>query len=81
MTVRVIPFALDDFPGAGSAMVYLGGAVTHLDTVIRDAPHGTAFVDSAAQLEHFRTLFRRVKKAALDPERSRDLIHQTAKEL
>lgn len=81
VTVRVIPFGLDDFPGAGSAMVYLGGAVTHLDTVIRDAPHGTGFIDSAAQLEHFRRLFRRVSEAALDPEQSRDLIHQSAKEL
>ncbi|AJE41066.1 helix-turn-helix domain-containing protein [Streptomyces nodosus] len=81
VTVRVIPFALDDFAGAGSTMVYLGGAVPRLDTVVRDAPHGTAFVDSAAQLEHFRMLFRRVKAASLPPEQSRDLIHELAKEL
>ncbi|WP_276622221.1 DUF5753 domain-containing protein [Streptomyces gilvus] len=81
VTVRVIPFTLDDFAGAGSAMVYLGGAVPHLDTVVRDAPHGTAFVDSQAQLEHFRKLFRRVREASLDPQRSRDLIHRLAKEL
>ncbi|MCX4907971.1 helix-turn-helix transcriptional regulator [Streptomyces sp. NBC_00878] len=79
--VRVIPFGLDDFAGAGSAMVHLGGAVPRLDTVVRDAPHGTAFVDSEAQLEHFRKLFRRVREASLTPERSRDLIHQLAKEL
>ncbi|MBY8844994.1 helix-turn-helix transcriptional regulator [Streptomyces sp. SP2-10] len=81
VTVRVIPFALDDFAGAGSTMVHLGGAVPRLDTVVRDAPHGTAFVDSDAQLEHFRKLFRRVREAALPPERSRDLIHQLMKEL
>lgn len=81
VTVRVIPFGLDDFAGAGTAMVHLGGTVPRLDTVVRDAPHGTAFVDSEAQLEHFRKLFRRVREAALDPERSRDLIHQLAKEL
>ncbi|MFI0808106.1 helix-turn-helix domain-containing protein [Streptomyces echinatus] len=81
VTVRVIPFALDDFAGAGSTMVHLGGAVPRLDTVVRDAPHGTAFVDSDAQLEHFRKLFRRVKEAALPPEPSRDLIHQLMKEL
>ncbi|WP_030316898.1 helix-turn-helix domain-containing protein [Streptomyces sp. NRRL B-3229] len=81
VTVRVIPFAVDDFAGAGSAMVHLGGAVPRLDTVIRDAPHGTAFLDSEAQLEHFRKLFRRVKEGALTPEQSRDLIHQLAKEL
>ncbi|WP_413758574.1 helix-turn-helix domain-containing protein [Streptomyces sp. MMBL 11-3] len=49
--------------------------------VIRDAPHGTVFLDSKAQLEHFRTLFRTVRKAALPPERSRDLIHRLTKEM
>ncbi|MFF7473892.1 Scr1 family TA system antitoxin-like transcriptional regulator [Streptomyces sp. NPDC008092] len=79
--VRVVPFALDDFAGAGSSMVYLGGAVPRLDTVVRDAPHGTAFVDSEAQLEHFRKLFRKVKEQALPARQSRELIHQLAKEL
>ncbi|MGW2748145.1 helix-turn-helix domain-containing protein [Streptomyces sp. NPDC001450] len=81
VTVRVVPFSLDDFAGAGSTMVHLGGALPRLDTVVRDAPHGTAFVDSEAQLEHFRKLFRRVKEEALPPQQSRDLIHQLAKEL
>ncbi|MEU9440368.1 helix-turn-helix transcriptional regulator [Streptomyces sp. NPDC048304] len=81
VTVRVIPFSLHDFAGAGSTMVHLGGTVPRLDTVVRDAPHGTAFIDSEAQLAHFRTLFRKVKEQALHPEQSRDLIHQLAKEL
>ncbi|MFF1303160.1 helix-turn-helix domain-containing protein [Streptomyces sp. NPDC058307] len=81
VTVRVIPFALDDFAGAGSALVHLGGAVPRLDTVVRDAPHGTAFLDSEAQLEHFRKLFRKVTEGSLPPEQSRDLIHQLTKEL
>ena len=50
VTVRVIPFDLDGFAGAGSAMMYVGGPVPKLDTVVRDAPHGTAFIDSEAQL-------------------------------
>lgn len=81
VTLRVIPFALDDFAGAGATMVHVGGPIPALDTVVRDAPHGTAFVDSAAQLDHFRKLFRRVKELALPPQQSRDLIHQLAKEL
>ncbi|ARP72044.1 XRE family transcriptional regulator [Streptomyces pluripotens] len=81
ITVRVIPFALDDFAGAGSTMVHVGGPVPRLDTIVRDAPHGTAFVDSAAQLEHFRKLFRKVKEEALTPKQSRDLVHRLAKEL
>jgi transcriptional regulator with XRE-family HTH domain len=81
VTVRVIPFDLDGFIDAGSAMVYAGGTMPKLDTVVRDAPHGSAFVDSEAQLGSFRTLFRRVEGVSLDPERSRDFIHRLTKEL
>ncbi|MBZ9640189.1 helix-turn-helix transcriptional regulator [Streptomyces sp. PSKA30] len=81
ITVRVIPFALERFDYTGSAMIYAGGGVPKLDTVVRDGPHGTTFIDSEAQLSVFRTLFRRVEAASLDPERSRELIHKLAKEL
>ncbi|ALO95832.1 DNA-binding protein [Streptomyces hygroscopicus subsp. limoneus] len=81
VTVRVIPFDLDDFGGAGSAMVYAGGPVPRLDTVVRDGPGGPVFIDAEAQLSRYRTLFRRVEAASLDPGRSRDLIHRLAKEL
>jgi transcriptional regulator with XRE-family HTH domain len=81
ITVRVIPFELDDFADVTAAMVYAGGAVPKLDTVVRDGPHGSLFIDSEAQLGVFRTLFRRVEAVSLDPERSRDFIHRLAKEL
>ncbi|MHB9864419.1 helix-turn-helix domain-containing protein [Streptomyces sp. YIM S03343] len=81
VTVRVIPFDLDGFAGAGSAMVYAGGPIPKLDTVLRDGPHGTVFIDAEAQLIRFRTLFRRLEAASLDPERSRDFIYKLAKEL
>ena len=81
ITVRVIPFALEGFAGAASAMVYAGGAVPKLDTVARDAPHSTAFIDAEAQLGAFRGLFRKVETASLAPEQSRDFIHELAKEL
>ncbi|MEV0211071.1 helix-turn-helix transcriptional regulator [Streptomyces sp. NPDC050788] len=79
--VRVIPFDLDGFAGAGSSMVYAGGPVPQLDTVVRDGPHGTVFVDAEAQLGRFRTLFRRVETVSLEPARSRDFIERLAKEL
>lgn len=81
VTVRVIPFDLNGFAGADSAMVYAGGTVPELDTVVRDSPQGTGFIDSAAQLNAYRTLFRRMEVASLRPERSRDFIHRLAKEL
>ncbi|MET8944646.1 helix-turn-helix transcriptional regulator [Streptomyces sp. NPDC004542] len=81
ITVRVIPFDLDSFGGAWSTMMYVGGAVPQLDTAVRDAPHGTALIDSEAQLSSFRALFRKVEAVSLDPARSRDFIHKLAKEL
>lgn len=81
VTVRVIPFDLDGFARAASAMTYVGGAVPKLDTVVRDVPHGSAFIDSEAQLSAFRTRFRKVEAVSLDPARSRDFINGLAKEL
>ncbi|SES04448.1 Helix-turn-helix domain-containing protein [Streptomyces sp. yr375] len=81
VTVRVIPFDLDGFAGAGSAMGYAGGPVPKLDTALRDTPHGTGYLDSEAQLSALRTLLRRVEAVSLNPERSRDFIHRLAKEL
>ncbi|MFG3293523.1 helix-turn-helix domain-containing protein [Streptomyces sp. NPDC048179] len=81
ITVRVIPFDLDGFAGATNAMMYAGGAVPKLDTAVRDAPHGAGFIDSEAQLSAFRTLFRKVESASLDPERSRGFIHNLTKAL
>ncbi|MEU6222619.1 helix-turn-helix transcriptional regulator [Streptomyces sp. NPDC047042] len=81
IAVRVIPFDLDDFGGAWSTMTYAGGVVPRLDTALRDTAHGTAFIDSAAQLAASRTLFRKVKTVSLEPTRSRDFVHRLVKEL
>ncbi|WP_405881893.1 helix-turn-helix transcriptional regulator [Streptomyces sp. NBC_01136] len=80
-TVRIIPTDQDGFAGAGASMMYTGGPVPRLDTGLRDAPTGTAFIDAEPQLEQLRTLFRRVEKASLDPAASRDFIHRLSKEL
>jgi transcriptional regulator with XRE-family HTH domain len=80
VTVRVIPFDLDDFGDITAAMVYAGGSVPKLDTVVRDGPHGSLFIDADAQLSVFRALFRRVEGVSLTPERTRDFIHRLAKE-
>ncbi|MFI6338694.1 helix-turn-helix domain-containing protein [Streptomyces sp. NPDC050535] len=81
ITVRVLPFALEGFARAGSTMTYVGGRVPKLDTVVRDVPHGSAFIDSEAMLGVFRTRFRKIEEVALDPHRSHDFIHRLAKEL
>ncbi|MFE5185359.1 helix-turn-helix transcriptional regulator [Streptomyces sp. NPDC056628] len=81
VTLRVIPFDLDGFARASSTMTYIGGAVPGLDTVARDAPHGALLIDSEAQLDAYRTRFRRVEEVSLAPSRSRDFIHKLAREL
>lgn len=81
ITVRVVPLDLDSFASAGATMVYAGGAVSKLDTVVRDAPHGTVFIDAEAQLGTFRAHFHKVEARSLAQGPSRDLIHKLAKEL
>ncbi|MFD8423447.1 helix-turn-helix domain-containing protein [Streptomyces sp. NPDC059668] len=81
VTVRVIPLDLDGFAGASSTMTYVGGPLPRLDTVVRDALHGSAFLDSEAQLDTYRTSFRKVEGASLDPGQSREFIHRLTKEL
>jgi transcriptional regulator with XRE-family HTH domain len=81
VTVRVIPFDTVGFAGASAALFYAGGRVPALDTVQRDTPYGTAFLDDASQLLSMRTLFRKVEALSLDPVKSRDFIHRLAKEL
>ncbi|KPC85322.1 DNA-binding protein [Streptomyces sp. NRRL WC-3753] len=81
ITVRVIPFDLDGFGGTWSPMMLAGGDVSKLDTAVRDAPHGTGFIDSEAQLNVLRTVFRTVRDVSLDRSRSRDFIQRLAKEL
>jgi transcriptional regulator with XRE-family HTH domain len=81
ITLRVVPFDLDDFSRASSTMTYVGGPLPKLDTVVRDAPHGSVLIDSEAQLNAYRTRFRKVEAVSLEPERSRDFIHKLATEL
>jgi hypothetical protein len=81
ITLRVIPFDVDDFAKASSTMTYVGGPLPKLDTVVRDAPHGSVFIDSEAQLNTYRRSFRRVVAASLEPEQSRKFIHKLTKEL
>jgi hypothetical protein len=81
VTVRVIPIDQDGFGGAGASMMYMGGPVPQLDTGLREAATGTAFIDAEPQLSTLRTLFRKVEKATLDPVASRDFIHRLTKEL
>jgi hypothetical protein len=62
-------------------MMYVGGPVPQLETVLRDFPTGTMFIDAETQLRQLRTLFRKVEEMTLEPRASRDFIHRMTKEL
>lgn len=81
ITLRVVPFDMDHFSGASGTMAYVGGPLRKLDTVVRDAPHGSVFIDSEAQLIAYQTRFRKVEAVSLTPDRSRDFVHRLTKEL
>ncbi|WKX70946.1 helix-turn-helix transcriptional regulator [Streptomyces sp. XD-27] len=81
ITVRVIPFEVEDPIGSGHAMHYTGGPVPQLDTVQIDTALGMDFLHAESRLKRCRMLFEAVKGAALSKSASRDLIHSVIREL
>lgn len=81
VTIRVIPFDVDDFAGAGYSMLYAGGPVPQLDTVQVDAAHGSIFLDAGPQLKKYRALFDRIEGSALSAVESREFIERIARDI
>ena len=81
ITVRVIPFASDDFIEVTQTVLYATGAVPQLDTVHIDTPFGGRFLDTVADLERYTALFTFAEQTSLDPDESRSFIHHIAREL
>ncbi|MEU6376685.1 helix-turn-helix transcriptional regulator [Streptomyces sp. NPDC046909] len=81
VTLRVLPFTAGSFPGSGQSIFYSNGPVPQLDTVHLDQSHGPVFLDAEAQLHMYRRLLDRMEARALPPAKSRDVIHQIAREL
>ncbi|MEV7776457.1 helix-turn-helix transcriptional regulator [Kitasatospora sp. NPDC086791] len=81
ISVRVVPFAIDTFPGAGENLIYAEGPVPELDTVEMDVSQGALFFDSPANLAKHRTVFSSLDSTALSEEQSRDFIRSIMKEV
>ncbi|MFD6549482.1 helix-turn-helix domain-containing protein [Streptomyces sp. NPDC058398] len=81
VTVRVIPFSAGAYPGSGQSVLYAHGAVPQLDTVHLDQSHGSALLDSEAQLDKYRVLLDRMEATALPPEESQTFVHDILKDL
>jgi transcriptional regulator with XRE-family HTH domain len=79
-TVRVVPFDRDGFRNS-SPILLLAGPVPQLDTVLRDAPHGGAFLDAEAQLATYRRWIAEAQKAALGVVESRDFIYDMGRQI
>ncbi|MER7047844.1 DUF5753 domain-containing protein [Streptomyces jumonjinensis] len=80
VTVQVIPFAMGGFPNAGSSTLYAYGSVPQLDTVQMDTATGPAFLDAEARLTNYRAVLDQTQDRSLDPKRSRDFIHEIARQ-
>ncbi|MFI6007947.1 helix-turn-helix domain-containing protein [Streptomyces sp. NPDC051243] len=81
VTLRAITFDVGAYPGSGQSIYYAHGPVPQLDTVQLDQSHGSAFLDAEAQLHKYRTLFERIERVALSPDKTRELIHNVMREL
>ncbi len=81
LSVRVVPFALDTFPGFGENLTFAKGLVPELDTVQMDVSQGTLFFDSPADLAKQRIIFDRLDSTALSEDGSRDFIRSIKKEI
>ncbi|MEU1378727.1 helix-turn-helix domain-containing protein [Streptomyces albidoflavus] len=79
--VRVIPFELGSFPGAGHAALYARGPVPQLDTVQLDTAHGPAFMHADLQLAKYRAHVEWMDRMSLPIAASRDFIRNIIKEL
>ncbi|MDH6110909.1 transcriptional regulator with XRE-family HTH domain [Kitasatospora sp. MAP12-15] len=74
VTIRVIPFAVDTFPGSGETMMLASGQVPGLDTVQIDVHHAPIFIDAEAELLAYRAIFSTTENVALAPQDSRKFI-------
>ncbi|MFF4156780.1 helix-turn-helix domain-containing protein [Streptomyces sp. NPDC001678] len=80
-SLRVIPFAHEDFIEVTQTVLYAGGVVPQLDTVQLDTPFGGRYLDAVADREKYRMLLDAAKQASLGPADSRTFIGKIAQEL
>ncbi|MFE0047984.1 helix-turn-helix domain-containing protein [Streptomyces albireticuli] len=81
VTLRVIPFAQEDFIEVTQTVLYAGAVVPQLDTVQCDTPFGGRYLDAAADIDRYRALLDVARRASLSPEESQGFIHRIAQEL
>ncbi|MEU6991622.1 DUF5753 domain-containing protein [Streptomyces sp. NPDC046465] len=81
VTVRVIPFASEQFIEVTQPVLYAGGPMRELDTVRLAGALGGRSLSTDAGLEKYRALLDVADRAALSVEKSRQLIHDIERAL
>ncbi|MBO1416244.1 helix-turn-helix transcriptional regulator [Streptomyces sp. FH025] len=81
MTIRVVPFDIDTFPGAVENLTYAFGKVPELDTVEIESSRGPVYMDAVNELTSYRSIFARTESMALSESKSRSLIRKIAQSL
>ncbi|MFJ6616493.1 helix-turn-helix domain-containing protein [Kitasatospora sp. NPDC091335] len=81
MTIRVVPFGIDTFPGAIENLTYAFGKVPELDTVEIESSRGPVYMDAVNELTSYRSIFARTESMALSEGKSRSLIRKIAQSL
>ncbi|SOB84631.1 Helix-turn-helix domain-containing protein [Streptomyces sp. 1331.2] len=81
MTIRVVPFDIETFPGAVENLTYAFGAIPELDTVEQESSRDSVHLDAISELTSYRSIFERTESLALSENDSRDFIRKIAREL
>ena len=81
MSIRVVPFDIETFPGAVENLTYAFGIIPELDTVERESSRDSEHLDATSELASYRAIFEQTEALALNESDSRDLIHKIARNL
>ncbi|MFI9364577.1 helix-turn-helix domain-containing protein [Kitasatospora sp. NPDC053057] len=81
MSIRVVPFDIETFPGAVENLTYAFGAIPELDTVERESSRDSEHLDATSELASYRAIFEQTEALALHESDSRDLIRKIARNL
>ncbi|MFG2846130.1 helix-turn-helix domain-containing protein [Kitasatospora sp. NPDC048296] len=81
ISVRVVPFDLDTFPGGGENIMFVEGPVPELATLQMDTAVGCLFFDSQASMARHQGVFELLDSSALSEAKSREFIRSIGDEM
>ncbi|TQF02956.1 helix-turn-helix transcriptional regulator [Kitasatospora acidiphila] len=81
ISVRVVPFDMDTFPGSGENVMFADAVVPELATLEMDTALGVLFFDAPADLASHRATFTRLGSVALSDDESRRFIRSIRDEM